>query len=159
MPFHFGTSKLIVTVTITVAVTGVQNFLSSKLVKIWKTIFLTYLKKNGKAYIVVDWFLIFVHCCSISCIFYNFWKFKSDFLKNYTTIYTAKFHYIYGIRFFWGQFCTPSWHLCGCGKLRNHQKITPGGLCRWAKKCFLKSGFLQFNIFTKYSCCNLPKWP
>ena len=137
-----------------------KNFVFKNWSKFGKLFFLIYLKKNGKAYIVVDWFLIFVQCCSISCIFfYNFWKFKSDFLKNYTTIYTAKCHYIYGIRFLGGQFCTPSWHLCGCGKLRNHQKITPGGLCRWAKKCFLKPGFWQFSIFTKCSCCNLPKLP
>ena len=52
MPFHFGTSKLIVTVTITVALTGVQNFFFFKNWLKFEEFFVDIVKKKeiGKAY-------------------------------------------------------------------------------------------------------------
>ena len=100
---------------------------------------------------------LFGKCCSFSCIFYNFLKIWIWFSDKITQQSTQQNFTIWD-SFFW-QFCTPSGHICGCGKLRNHQKITLGGLCRWAKKFFLKPGFWQFSIFTKWSCCKSPKWP
>ena len=54
MPFQFGTSKFIVTVTITVAVTGVQNFFFFKSWLKFEEFFVDILKKEiGKAYIAI----------------------------------------------------------------------------------------------------------
>ena len=41
----------------------------------------------------------------------------------------------------------------------NHLKIAPGGLGLSLCDFFLKSGFCQIDVFTKYRCCNTSKWP
>ena len=45
---------------------------------------------------------------------------------------------------FW-QFSTPTGYLGRCGKMPNHSKIAPGGLCKWQNKFLPSKIFLEFD--------------
>ena len=86
-------------------------------------------------------------------IFEKGFKFFLEILKK-IDVYTRKV----SANFFW-QFFTPPGYLGRCGKMPNHLKIAPGGLGLSLCDFFLKSGFCQIDVFTKYRCCNTSKWP
>ena len=45
---------------------------------------------------------------------------------------------------FW-HFSTPPGYLGRCGKMPNHSKIAPGGLCKWQNKFLPSKIFLEFD--------------
>ena len=81
-----------------------------------------------KFYVLADNFLKEIFFSFLFLYLYDLSKNETSFCEKITLLYNRFQSQILLKDYVFWQFSTPCGYLGGCGKLRNHSKIAPGGL-------------------------------